>query len=344
MSNEKIEKGKQLITELTKILREISDKEVDELLNSKTREEILTSILDSSEATKFPSVVHFLLANKARASLLADIRHFITNHYSFYGEQGDYKGYCSPDRSQWFEDGIMFLSGEERFSGFIGLFQNNEIKYAIAARDIEPNEEVGKDHLIFLSIEEFNEKFKAIPPKQLSDLDEPIRELQELLDTENNDESKYQEWLQKYPWILGINYDLVERHKKLDDENIPDFTGRKVHDNTRDIIEIKPPFAKLFKKDGNFSNEFLTDWSQTKRYINFASENKGYLLREKGLIFENPKGYLIMGYNLSKEERRRLSIEERLTPTANIFTYNELLDYAAHTVNFVKQLMKVKSE
>lgn len=337
MTETKIEKGKKLVEELAEILRELPDKEVSQLLDESIIDTFLNSVLDRAKSSEFPSIIHFLLANKTRASLLAQIRHIITHRYSFYGEQGEYKGYCSPEKEQWYEDGVMILSGSEPFSGYIGLFRENEMKYAIAAKDINPDEEVEKDSLEFLSIREFNERFKAIPPEQISDLDKPIRELQELLDLEDNDESKYQLWLEKYPWILGLQYDLVEGHRRFDDENIPDFTGRKVIDATRDVIEIKPPFVKLFNNDGSFSGKFSADWSQTKRYLNFANEEKDYL-RRKGLTFENPKGYLVTGYNLSEDERRKLRIEERYTSMAQILTWDELFEFAKYTVEFVKRL------
>lgn len=342
MSEEKIEKGKQLVKELAGVLREIPDGDVRKLFDPETVDVFLHSILDPTQAPKSPSIVQFLLENKDRAALLSAIRLLITLRYSFYAKKDDQEVFCSPTWFQWYDDGVMFLSGEERFAGIIGLYRENEVKYAIVARPAKAGEELSKDDFEFLSIKEYEERFKAIPPEQISDLDKPIRELQDLLEAGDNDESKYQDWLQKYPWILGVQYGLVEGHRKLDDATIPDFTGQKVQDSNRDVFEIKPPFTKLFNEDGSFSSKFLKDWSQTKRYLNFAIEEKDYL-RRKGLIFENPKGYLITGYKITEEERRNLRIEERLTPAAQILTWDELIEFAKSTVEFVKRLKQLEA-
>lgn len=337
MNEEKIERGKQIIKELADILQELSDSEVGKLLGTGAIDDLLRAILDPSKVKKYPSIAEFLLANKARASLLALMRYAITQNYSFRGTKKGQEAFVSPDFHQWFEDEVMFLEGKERFSGFIGLYRNKEVRYAIAARDVRGGEQMGPDDFEFISIEDFNERVKTIPPSQITDLERPIRELKELLNRNEMNESKYQELIQKYPWVLGAQYESVQDHRRLDDENIPDFTGVRVRDNYRDIIEIKSPFITIFRRDGNFASEFNDAWNQVERYLNFTREEKDYL-RRKGLSFDNPKCYLIIGFRIPDDVLKKIRAKERLNPAIEILTYNDLIVFAGKTIEFVKNL------
>lgn len=334
MNEDKIERGKKIIHELAQILGQLSDEEVGRLLGNGAMHEFMLSILDPAKVKEYPNIAEFLLANKTRSTLLALIRHAITQNYSIKGKNKEgMEGYVSPHFTQWFEDGVMFLEGKERFSGVIGLYRNKEVRYAIAARDARLGEQLGPDFFQFISMDDF----KAIPPKVLSDLEKPIQELQDLLHKKNDDEAKYQEFFEKYPWILGAQYEKVQRHKHFDDKNIPDFTCVRVHDKYRDIIEIKQPFMTIFRKDGEFSSEFNDAWNQVERYLNFAREEKDYL-RHKGLNFDNPKCYLIVGFKLSDEEISKMRTKGRLNPAIGILTYDDLLVLTKTTVDFVKNL------
>ena len=82
-----------------------------------------------------------------------------------------------------------------------------------------------------------------------------------------------------------MQYKLVQRHTQFDNENIPDFTAIRTHDDYRDIFEIKQPFLNLFRQTKGFTSEFHDSSNQVERYLNFVRENKDYLRRSKG--FEN---------------------------------------------------------
>jgi hypothetical protein len=125
-------------------------------------------------------------------------------------------------------------------------------------------------------------------------------------------------------------------HKNLDDQRIPDFTGIRVHDDFRDIFEIKPPFIPLFQKDGAFTWEFNKAWNQVEEYLNFVLEEKDYLQR-KGLDFDNPGCYLIIGYDLSEKQLRKIRTKERLNPAIKVRTYDNLIEWAENTIKFVKK-------
>jgi len=182
-----------------------------------------------------------------------------------------------------------------------------------------------------------DELLRTIPSNQVDDLEKPLIEIKYLLNSQDNKESSYHKWLQKYYWVFGLGYKLIESHKNLDDERIPDFTGIRVYDDFRDIFEIKSPFINLFQKDGGFTSEFNRAWNQVEEYLNFAIEDKDYL-RRKGLNFDNPKCYLILGYDLSEKQIKKIRTKARMNPAIDFRTYNDLIVWAEHTIKMVREL------
>jgi len=172
---------------------------------------------------------------------------------------------------------------------------------------------------------------------QISELEKPTAELRQLIDTNTNDESKYQELIQKYPWILGAQYESIQDHRRLDDRNVPDFTGIRSVDKYRDIIEIKSPFTPILRNDGGFTSQFNDAWNQVERYLNFAREDKDYLCR-KGLNFDNPKCYLIVGSRIPDHGRSKIRTKERMNPAITVLPFDDLMALAEKTVKFVGDL------
>jgi hypothetical protein len=336
---EKVQRGKAIIRELAVILKELPDSSVGELLGTGLADDLLKAILDPFTVKDYPSYAEFFFQNKWRSTILAGIRHAITINYSFKGKKDGKEAFVSPDFHQWFEDGIICLEGKERFMGFITLYRNKELTVAIANRDIGSGEDVGPNNLRFIKIDEIKKYIKTIRPEQISDLERPIRELKNLISKDEGDESKYQELLMNYPWAFGAEYLTIQRHEYLDDENIPDFTGVKVRDGARDIFELKPPTMKVFAKNANFTSDFHKAWDQAERYLDFVHRNEDYLRKEKGRIFDNPKCYLILGWNLSEEELKKIRIKERGNPSLRLLTYNDLIAFMDSTINLLKGII-----
>lgn len=335
---ERITDAKSLLQKASEIIQEVSDAEAAKILGDGVLDLLLRSILKQKKDFPEISIYDYLLQNKHRATLVALLRHAIMHNYSIKGTVEGKPVFVSPDFHQWFKDGVMFLQGEKRFEGLIGLYQDGEVKFAIAARDAREGEQLGPDDFIFISIEEMEERFKRIPPKSFGSLDAAVKQLESLLENENNDESKYQSLLEENPWMLGAEYEAIHSHRALDDKNIPDFTGVRVHDKYRDIIEIKPPFLTLFRNsDGEFNSNFNEAWNQAERYISFTLTESDYL-RRKGLMFENPKCYLLIGYKLTDDQRKKIVVKERMNPSIRVRTYEDFLTYAKATIQFVKNL------
>lgn len=337
-NKEKIDRGKQIIGELASILKELPDSGVGELLGTGTMDSLLRAILDPSTVTNYPTYAEFFFQNKMRSTILAQTRFAITKNYSFKSAINGHEGYASPDIHQWFDDGIILLEGKEPFTGFIALYRNKEVKYAIAGRDARMGDELGPDDFIFIKQSEFGKYIKTIPPEQISDLKRPAIELKELLNENEDDEAKYQELLQKFPWVFGAEYSAIQGHRFFDNVNIPDFTGVRVRDGCRDIFELKPPTMKIFNKSGDFTLEFHKAWSQAERYLDFTIRNEDYLRKEKGLNFDNPKCYLILGWNLSEEELKKIRIKERSNPQIRLITYNDLIAFMENTIALLTRL------
>lgn len=327
------------INQALKNLENATDEEIRELLEAGIFDQLLRAIaLPKVDTNK--TIYEHLLDQKWRLTTLAFLRHAIQNNYAIKGKVNKQDVRVSPHYIQWFDDGVMFLQGENPFEGLIGLYQDGDVKFAISARDAAKGEKLGPNDFIFISVNETDQYFnKSQPIKNQNQLEEAVKELEELLESKSTNEDDYQEYLQSNPWVFGALYKEVQSHRVLDDENIPDFTGIRVRDGARDIVEIKQPFLALFRKNGKFRSEFNEAWNQAERYLDFSRRESDYLFRQKGLKFENPHCYLLLGYVLSKNEIRKLRAKERMNPAITIYTYEDLLTLAHSTVEFIKKLL-----
>jgi hypothetical protein len=140
-----------------------------------------------------------------------------------------------------------------------------------------------------------------------------------------------------------MQYELIQRHLALDNENVPDFTGVRSHDRFRDIIEVKPPFMPIVNADGEtFSAPFNAALTQAERYLDFARRNRDYLYG-KGLDFENPACILIAGFDLSRRDRDLLRVKERST-VIRILTYNDIAKLIDGTLTNIRNLQQAQRE
>lgn len=280
----------------------------------------------------------YLLRHKAGLTLLAQIRRAVTNNYSLEGSVDGKRVYVSPDERQWFENGVMFLQGEERFAGLIGLYAEGKISFAVSARDTLKGEAVGPDDLLYIDVEEYRrlarERFRTTP----TEVDSASSELKALLSNGVGDEAQYQVYLERHPWVLGAQYSAVQSHERFDDRNIPDFSGVRIRDGSRDILEIKSPSLNLFRADGEFTADFSNAWHQIERYLDFTRRDADYLFRKRGLVFENPHCYLVAGHGLTQEQLSKVRAKERMNPAVTFLTYDDLQTLVDGTVALLKRL------
>ena len=255
------------------------------------------------------TVYEYLLAHKFGLCLIAQLRLDITTGYSVRGKVNDQDVYVSPNVHQWFDDGVMFLQGRERFAGLIGLYQGGRLKFALAARDAQKGESLGKDDFIFVDVEDV-EKQSPASLASLPQRRQAISDLEQLLLSREQQEAKYQNYFIRFPWVLGAQYRSIQSHEALDDRNIPDFTAVRLRDDARDIIEIKPPFLSLFRADGDLAADFNDAWNQAERYLDFCRREEDYLRRQKGLRFDNPHCFLLLGHGLTHVQLQRVRAKD----------------------------------
>lgn len=168
-----------------------------------------------------------------------------------------------------------------------------------------------------------------------------LSELDALLYSQTDDESAYQRFLELNPWVFGLQFSSIEAHKHFNDENIPDFTGVRSRDGARDIFEIKQPFLSLQRVDGSLNSDFHEAWTQAERYLDFARIEAEYLDRQKGLRFENPYCYLIIGYKPDNRLRHEISRKNRMNPSIIIITYDQVLKMAQETIRLVYTVLSL---
>ena len=171
--------------------------------------------------------------------------------------------------------------------------------------------------------------------KRIDAMRAAISELEEMLAQKCNDESKYQELLQRNPWMLGASYKVVTRHAKMDDKNIPDFTALRAYDECNDIVELKQPFLQLFRDDGSLAAAFNDSWNQAERYLEFCSRQRAYLHDQKDLRFENPRCILLMGCAVDSVGMKGIRTKESMNRLINVLTYDQLLEQARHVLRLV---------
>jgi hypothetical protein len=334
----RLEEGKKLLRQLADITCNLPDEQIFSLLGDEAVEGFFSAILNPNTTSEYPTIAEFFAANKNRAAIIAGIRTFITDAYAIKSSRG---GYVSPTPMQWFDNAVMFLSGDGPFEGLIGKYENGHVTYAVAARNTEPGEKLSPNDFMFVDIEEVKKQFNADKPPTMLELEVPIHELQSLLDTNDSSEAKYQKLLSQHAWIFGLQYKQISRHERLDDKNIPDFIGIRSRDNCCDVFEIKPPSMPVFRSKGEFSIQFYEAWSQAERYLDFVRQDPDYLHRNKGLKFDNPKCVLICGYNLSSDQIAKLRVKERMNPSLQFLTFNDLITSMSSTIKFIKQFRPI---
>lgn len=323
------------LSRLVATLGELEDEHLAEVFTPGKVADLLSAIAPARGRTR---IYQYLLEHKHGLQVLAGLRLTIRENYCFDGAVQGKPCVVSPHVAQWFNDGVMFLQGAKPFEGLIGLYQNGQVSFAVAARDIQPGEEVGPDDFFFLTPDD--PRRAAAVPFTAEVLDDAIEKLQAMLLRRETKERLYQEYLAQFPWAFGAQYKAVQRHEALDDCNIPDFTAVRARDGARDMIEVKQPFMPLFRSGGGFRAEFSNAWDQTERYLDFVRRRGDYLRNEKGLHFANPRCYLLLGYHLTPKQRASLAAKERMNPAITVITYDDLLAMVGNTVEFIRSLSR----
>jgi hypothetical protein len=247
-----------------------------------------------------------------------------------------HEAYISPTPDQLIKDGITFIQGPKRMEGFLCGYKGGKVSVAHTKRDVLQGENLTSGDFDFIELDE-NGRLPA-EIEQVYSFKDAEDGLLSIIRTDPENEAAFQEYFIRFPWVFGLQYKLVQSHKKFDDANIPDFSAVIARNGFRDIIEIKPPGLKMFGKNNKPLTAFHNALSQCERYIDFADANHEYLRREKGLLFDAPIAVLIAGWELSLESRSELRRKERLIPRIRIHTYDDILSSIKSMKTVIDQL------
>lgn len=325
---------------LAKLIGSLPDAQIKNTLFGGPLDRLIDAIMPRrSEGSKL-SIYEYFLAHRNRAHVIALLRQGLLERYSIARTVASGETvHIFPLAVQWFDDGIMIHQGPKKGEGPIALYRNGVLTYAIAARDIGPGGSIGPTDLMFVTPEEIRAQAKALPATSSLSV-ASVNTLKRLLASNESSEAKYQSHLAANPWMLGSEYKTIEDHKKLDDENIPDFTAVRVADNFHDVVEIKAPTLTLFTQAGELSSEFNAAWNQAERYLDFMRQQRHYLADQKGIKVHNPTCTLLIGNNLSTENWTKVHVKERANPLIRVMTYDQLVIVAEHILKLHSELAK----
>jgi len=181
-------------------------------------------------------------------------------------------------------------------------------------------------------------KFINAKKGKLQLLEIEIRKFSDLLSSRATETRIHQ--LLKKPknaWFFGSDYRKIYKEEWITTLSRNDFLLEK-HDGYVDIVELKSPSDSLFDRKIRWSSKVKDGVSQLMFYLSEARKKYFTIKDEKQLDIFLPKGYLIIGRRPEdKEKLERLRIHNEFLHKIEILTYDDLLDRAQKTLDFIKQ-------
>lgn len=142
-ARENIKTIKAKFNEINSSLKNLDDEQFKELIATGIFTNFLTSILNPKISSKYENLQEFFFKNKNKLSFMAGLRYVITENYSFKGNVNNSPVFVSPFHSQWIEGGVIFLQGENKFTGLIGLYDSNkDLYFARSKKDFSSGESI----------------------------------------------------------------------------------------------------------------------------------------------------------------------------------------------------------
>lgn len=169
-----------------------------------------------------------------------------------------------------------------------------------------------------------------IPKIPIVMLNKSIQQFEELVYSENVKEQDIFEFLKEHPFLLRLDYELVDPKPQLSSDIIPDFII-KTHRGEYIVIELEHPKKRLFTTD-----EYLSEYkdlknakAQIEKYLDFIRNQIG-CLRSKysDISAEKIRGLLLIGLSsdLTDKEKERLKRINARLMDYEIKTYDELIE------------------
>lgn len=163
--------------------------------------------------------------------------------------------------------------------------------------------------------------------------------LKGLIQSSDSSETKYQNHLQKHPWIFGSEYsEILDRRKWTRDDSL-DFMLRRTVDNYLEIIEIKTPAAMpLFNYDKSHdsyhaSAKLSQVMGQVYRYIEEVERNRDSIIAQDKIDPLKIRARIIIGVDGSETEQAALRTMNSHLHRVEVITFDQLLRVAKRTLD-----------
>lgn len=174
--------------------------------------------------------------------------------------------------------------------------------------------------------------------RTLTYLELAISELEALLIKKERNENKLQQVLTKYPILFGLEYLRVVSKHKLGSEFEVDYALEK-YSGLIDLMEIESSNLPLFTKAGNPSSYLVHAEQQVIDWLDWVEKNNAYARsKAEGLI--TPKGFVVIGRNLTLNEKTKASLIRRnkaFNGMITILTYDDVLNNAKTILKLLKK-------
>lgn len=182
------------------------------------------------------------------------------------------------------------------------------------------------------TIQAYSQLIKEYRKIRIPDYKNDLEQLEKLI-INSKKEKELQAFLEKKPWLLGLEYENAKPQKIAPGQRY-DFYVEK-YDGYADIIELKKANEDIFSKDGKITSVFSNAIQQMIGYIDDALYygNNKRLSKNLNFNFLKPKGILIMGRNQDTEKLRNLKYYFH---NIEILTYDDVLERGKNILNHLQ--------
>jgi len=203
--------------------------------------------------------------------------------------------------------------------------------------------------------EEFVDAFKNTTPEVVKNIGVAAKfvqykatffELEKLINNSEPSESKFQNHLQKNPWMFGSEYsEIIDRRKWTRDDNL-DFMLRRTVDNYLEIIEIKTPAAMpLFNYDKDHDSFYASSklsqvLGQVYRYVEEVERSRDAIIAKDNLDPLKIRARIIIGVDSDEGKQSALRTMNSHLHRVEIITFDQLLRVAKRTLNIFESEIK----
>lgn len=155
------------------------------------------------------------------------------------------------------------------------------------------------------------------------------------------DEDEYQEYLEENPWLFGQEYVKKLEIREITRNEEVDFCFESV-DGFYDIVEIKKPQTRILVEDGSHdthraSSQLSSAIAQLENYIYRIEQSQGTIAMRDDLKMVKPRGKIVLGDELSSDERESLRVMNSHLNRITIYTFSDIAEIGQRVVDRYEQ-------